>query len=161
MFKPNNAKTNLKLGEVYLNEAKYTKAAKVLKIAVKADPENEKALYYYGVANIYLSQADMAIESFSHSYKINPQKVEYITGLAYAYSLKNDKNNSLKYANIAFNKGSKNAEDYNVLANVYFKFGQMKKGFMCLIKSRDLEKPQDKKTEPKSLEYPKSLKLYR
>lgn len=144
VFDSNNPEIYIKLGELYIQEAQYQKATVVLKKAIKLNPNNDVALYYYGIANIYLLNVNDAIDSLSKSLKLKPDNLQYISSLSYAYSLNNDKNNALKYADIVFNKGSKNDHDYILISNVYFKYNQIKKGFICLIKARDLSKPKIK-----------------
>lgn len=149
VFSPSNDDIYVELGALYIKKGEYKKAEVTLRKALELNPDRAKTLYYYGVTNMYLYSIDKAIDSFEKALKIKTE-TSYLSSLALAYSLKNDKENALKNADKAFEIGSESVQDYEYLSNVYFKYGDLRKGILCLAKIRDLEDEKRKRNPQKT-----------
>ncbi len=81
---PTDQETQLSIGEIYLGKKDYAKAAKAFSNVLLDDPNNIKAAFYSGQANLKLGQTERARNAFSKVLDARPKNAQALLGMGAA-----------------------------------------------------------------------------
>jgi tetratricopeptide (TPR) repeat protein len=131
-----NAKIAFPVGKAYYDQENYGEAIKYLTVATQEDPQNGEAPYLIARAYADMSNYKQAMPFFEKAIALQPNNARllYETGLMY-YAMY-DKKNTLKYLQLAAEKGYKKDNEFmENLAIAYLDNNEFDKGMEILMES--------------------------
>ncbi|MCF0241146.1 MAG: tetratricopeptide repeat protein [Treponema sp.] len=136
---PNNPSMNIQLGQEYALNKKWKQARNCYKKALVSEPENEDALFGYGLMSFYMTQDTEAKKSFEKILELNPNNS---MALCYMGKLEAESENykkAVSYIERAIQNDDKNYDFFMDYGKYLQAQGKVTSAMVQWEKARDLD----------------------
>jgi tetratricopeptide (TPR) repeat protein len=128
------------IGYIYGTQGKYSRAYDYFLKAVKNDPENPGAYFFWGLVQIWEGKNSAARDNILRAISIKNDEETYYFYLAVAYEKLNEIDKSIANLKLAINYNKSSARSYNYLGYIYAdKNMNIDEGLTLVQKALDIE----------------------